>query len=111
ISEVYADGWNAYVDAEKVDIIRTNHALRGVPISAGDHTVELKYEPESLRIGMMATGGMAIAMIGIWVWALVDWRRRDPDGAVRSRSKGNKDRDKASGKNPVSPGSPQVERE
>jgi len=111
ISEVYADGWNAYVDGEKVDIIRTNHALRGVPISAGDHTVELKYEPESLRIGMMATGGMAIVMIGIWVWALVDWRRRDPDGAVSSRSKGNKDRDKASGKNPVSPGSPQVERE
>jgi hypothetical protein len=80
VSDPYATGWNAYVDGQKTEILRTNHALRGVPITAGEHTVELKYEPESLRIGMLVTGAAAVAMIGIWAWALVDWRRRGANG-------------------------------
>lgn len=76
VSEAYAKGWNAYVDGEKVDVLRTNHALRGVPITAGEHTVVLKYEPFPLKIGLWSTGISSIAIIGIWGWALVDRRRR-----------------------------------
>lgn len=76
LSEVYADGWNAYVDGEKVDILRTNHALRGVPLGAGEHEVVLKYEPLPLKIGLWSTGLSSIAMIGIWIWAGIDWQRR-----------------------------------
>lgn len=75
VSEPYASGWNAYVDGRKVEILRTNHALRGVPIPAGDHLVVMKYEPKSLRIGLWTTGLTSIAMLGVWAWALVDWRR------------------------------------
>lgn len=63
ISEVYADGWRATVDGEAVDILPTDHVLRGVPIPAGVHTVELKYEPLALRVGMFLTGITAIAMV------------------------------------------------
>ena len=76
LSEVYAEGWNAYVDGERVDVLRTNHALRGVPLPAGEHEVVVKYEPESLRIGLWSTGLASVAMLGIWGWALADWRRR-----------------------------------
>jgi hypothetical protein len=77
LSEMYADGWNAYVDGEKVDILRTNHALRGVPVTSGSHTIVLKYEPRSLTIGLWSTCLASVAMIGIWGWALVDrWHRR-----------------------------------
>jgi hypothetical protein len=76
LSEVYANGWNAWVDGEKVDILRTNHALRGVPLSAGQHTVVLKYEPMALRFGLWSTGLSSIAMIGVWIWALLDGRKR-----------------------------------
>jgi len=75
VSEVYAEGWNAYVDGERVDILRTNHALRGVPLPAGEHEVVMKYEPRSLTIGLWSTGLASVAMLGIWAWALVDWRR------------------------------------
>jgi len=75
VSEVYAEGWNAYVDGDKVEILRTNHALRGVPLPAGEHTVVMKYEPRSLTIGLWSTGLASVGMIGIWSWALVEWRR------------------------------------
>lgn len=47
----YLPGWNAYVDAEKVDYIRVNYLLRGLGIPAGSHTIEFKYEPVSQVIG------------------------------------------------------------
>jgi hypothetical protein len=74
-SELFVDGWNAYVDGEKVNVVRTNHALRGVAIGAGDHTVVLKYEPRSVTIGLAVTGVTSLAMIGVWIWAGIDRRR------------------------------------
>ena len=51
-SEVYyEDGWNAYVDGEKVKHFRANYILRGLPIPAGDHLVEFKFEPSMYRAG------------------------------------------------------------
>jgi hypothetical protein len=76
VSESWADGWNAYVDGRKVDILRTNHAMRGVPLSAGEHVVEMKYEPREVIIGLWTTGAASVAMIGIWSWAGADWGRR-----------------------------------
>jgi hypothetical protein len=76
VSDPYASGWNAYIDGEKTEIIRTNHALRGIALPAGEHTVEIRYEPRSLEVGMIVTGSAAVAMIGVWAWALVDWIRR-----------------------------------
>jgi hypothetical protein len=78
LSEIYVDGWNAYVDGEPVDIVRTDHALRGVPLPAGAHQVVLKYEPPSIRTGLMITGATSGLMLIIWGWAVVDYRRR-PD--------------------------------
>jgi hypothetical protein len=76
ISAAYSDGWNAYVDGVKVDVLRTNHALQGVAVSAGTHTIELKYEPRSVEIGMWTTAASTVGIIGVWGWALVDSRRR-----------------------------------
>jgi hypothetical protein len=74
-SENYASGWNAYINGEQVDILRTNHTLRGVPVPAGEHEVVLKYEPRELTIGLWSTGLTSIATIGIWTWAAIDKRR------------------------------------
>jgi hypothetical protein len=77
VSQPFANGWTAYVDGNRVDILRTNHALQGVPVSAGEHEVVLKYEPEALEIGLWSTGLTSVAIIGIWCWAGLDrWGRR-----------------------------------
>jgi hypothetical protein len=76
VSEIYADGWNAYVDGKQVDILRTNHALRGVPLIAGEHKVTLKYEPRAITLGLTISGTTGGMIIVAWSWALIDSRRK-----------------------------------
>jgi len=64
-SETYEEGWHAYVDGERVPILRTNHALRGVAVSSGTHTIEMRYEPTSLTVGLWTSGITSIAVLGV----------------------------------------------
>jgi hypothetical protein len=82
LSDAYASGWNAYVDGAKTPIYRTDHALRGVALPSGQHTVEFRYEPQSLRVGLLVTGIAGVGMIAVWLWALLDWFRRGTTIAV-----------------------------
>ena len=65
LSEVYNPGWTAYVDGERAEIVPTNYVLRGVAVPAGSHTVELRYEPDSLQIGLWISSITAIALVGV----------------------------------------------
>lgn len=63
----YDTGWSVYIDGEKVstaDIISIgNDALLGVNITAGEHTVEFKYIPEGLILGVLISLTTACLMI------------------------------------------------
>ncbi|HEV2108231.1 MAG TPA: YfhO family protein [Thermomicrobiales bacterium] len=73
VSEVYEPGWRAYVDGERVEVLPTDHVLRGVPIPAGEHIVELRYEPLSLRFGLPISAVTMLAMLV--VFTTTAWRR------------------------------------
>jgi hypothetical protein len=70
LSEIYAGGWRATVDGEPAQIFPTNHALRGVPLPAGEHTVELRYEPVELRVGLIVSLLAYVVLAGVIVWSL-----------------------------------------
>ncbi len=76
LSEVYAKGWNAYVDGKRVDIYAADYTLRGIPIPAGTHTVELRYELQSLTIGVIVSAITLLVMLTILATLIVDWQRR-----------------------------------
>lgn len=76
VSEMYERGWRASVDGEPVDIVPTNHVLRGVPLPAGNHTVELRYAPRSLQLGLAISAITTTAMIAFVVYAGWTWRYR-----------------------------------
>ena len=57
LSEIYYPAWKAYVDDRPVPLYVADHVLRAVPVPAGEHTVELRYESWSLR------GGLAISLV------------------------------------------------
>jgi hypothetical protein len=63
-SEIYADGWTVTVDGQPAELLRTNHALRGVAVPAGTHTVEMQFQPHSVRLGLFISAiGFGVAAI------------------------------------------------
>ncbi|MGH3144601.1 MAG: YfhO family protein, partial [Rubrobacter sp.] len=63
LSEVYYPAWNAYIDGERVPLYRADHLLRAIPIPAGEHTVELRYESRSLQAGMIISLATILALL------------------------------------------------
>ncbi len=54
-SEVYYPGWQAYIDGKPVTHAQVNYTLRGVPVPAGNHKVEFKFEPQVIKTGSAIT--------------------------------------------------------
>ncbi len=68
LCDVYYPGWQAYVDGGPADIMITDGIFRGVSVPAGDHTVEFRFEPRRLRIGI----GLSLACLaGLIIAAIV----------------------------------------
>ena len=65
LSEVYYPAWKAYIDGRPAPIYRADHLLRAIPVPAGEHMVELRYESWTLRVGTavsLLTGLMLVAL-------------------------------------------------
>jgi uncharacterized membrane protein YfhO len=73
MSEIYYPrGWNAYIDGQKGEYVKTNYALRGISIPAGKHKIEFRFEPTLYKTGnlimLIATILLYILVIGgLWM--------------------------------------------
>lgn len=60
-------GWEATVDGRPTTIVEMYGALRGVALAAGHHTVEFRYRPAVVWIGLGLTLlGLSSAMLMLW---------------------------------------------
>jgi hypothetical protein len=64
LADRWDQGWQAYLDDEPVPILRTNHALRGVVVPAGQQTLQWRYEPASFRWGARIAGLAVLIWLG-----------------------------------------------
>lgn len=80
-SEIYFPwGWKATIDGKDAEIGRVNYVLRALRVPAGEHEIEFRFDPESLRV----TNGISVAcLIAVYavclcaiVWAGVSISRR-----------------------------------
>ena len=55
LSEVYYPGWRARLDGQPAPIYRANYLLRAVPVEAGQHRVEVYYDPPLFKVGLIIT--------------------------------------------------------
>ncbi|MEP6926849.1 MAG: YfhO family protein, partial [Ginsengibacter sp.] len=84
-SEVYYPaGWNAFIDGQKADYVKTNYVLRGMYVPAGDHQIEFRFEPKSFTTGRTITIWSNIIVILSVIAAIVMYviRKKKPDAHV-----------------------------
>jgi hypothetical protein len=55
LTDSYFPGWRAWVDGRPARIERVGEGFRGVVLAAGSHTVEMRYEPASYRVGLFVS--------------------------------------------------------
>lgn len=72
LSDAYYPGWRAVVDGVRVQVYPAYHALRAVPVPAGNYTVQLKYSPWSFWIGYVVS---VIGLLGSLILGLIAWKR------------------------------------
>lgn len=80
VMESWDDGWTATVDGERVRVIPANYSFRALRVPAGDHIVEMVYQPEAFMIGRLISG----STIGLILVMAIAWQVR------RSRSSGGR---------------------
>jgi hypothetical protein len=69
LTDSFYPGWRAWVDGDPAPIYRVNYGFRGIPVPAGEHTVELRYDPASFRVGAFLSL-LALAALAGWSGAL-----------------------------------------
>jgi hypothetical protein len=64
LNDTYFPGWIAYVDGKREKVYRADYNFRAVPVKAGMHKVEFKYEPLSFKFGAIMTfSGIIVCII------------------------------------------------
>jgi hypothetical protein len=62
-------GWRAFWNGKPVPVLRTNYAIRGVVVPAGNGTLEFIYQPASLILGLWLAG-LAVIVLAGWLIAI-----------------------------------------
>lgn len=68
LSTVYTPGWKALVDGKPVDTIRVNTAFIGIPVEAGEHTIDLYYETPFLKLGFGISCCGLVSLLALVLW-------------------------------------------
>jgi hypothetical protein len=68
LAQTWFPGWRARVDGVETPLLRANYAFGAVALPAGEHEVELSYEPASFRTGAIVS--LASALIGVAAFVL-----------------------------------------
>ncbi|HZU75518.1 MAG TPA: YfhO family protein, partial [Dehalococcoidia bacterium] len=75
LTDTYYPGWQAFVDGQPAPLLRGDVLFRVVPVPAGEHEVEFRFEPQSLRLGLLITACAAVLALGALVAAGLSLRR------------------------------------
>ena len=76
-SEIYyPDGWHVTIDGQPAELARAAYILRTMYVPAGQHTIEMRFDPTSLHVTEgIAYGALALLVIGIIVAVLIAKRK------------------------------------
>ncbi len=81
-SEIYyPEGWNAYIDGDKANYVKTDYVLRGMYIPAGNHEIEFRFEPKSFTTGRLISiiANLLVALLIIATIIYYAVKKKEPD--------------------------------
>ncbi|MBO4474731.1 MAG: YfhO family protein [Clostridiales bacterium] len=70
ITAPYENGWKAFVDGQAADIVAYEDAFLAVPLSAGAHTVELRFTPPGWTAGLLASAAGLLLFVAMTIVCL-----------------------------------------
>jgi hypothetical protein len=91
LGDTYYPGWIATVDGEQAPLYQTDYLLRGVPVNAGKHRVEMRYTAPAARKGLVLSVISALLIFSIAVYGRmmelrqVSGRSRNGEGSHIAR--------------------------
>lgn len=75
LGDNYYPGWKAFVDGRATPVYPVNLFMRGVPLDAGTHRIEMNFEPASFQAGCWLAAASALLLIVIPVLPIAVRRR------------------------------------
>jgi hypothetical protein len=77
VADNWFPSWRARVDGgEEMDVLRAYHALRAVPVPAGEHTVEMYYRSPLLARSLSLSLATVALLLGVTAVSFIRSRRR-----------------------------------
>ena len=60
--------WTVTIDGRPAELLRVDHAFRGVRVPAGTHRVVFSYEDRALQVGLVVSAMTVLGLTGLWLW-------------------------------------------
>ena len=74
-------GWEATIDGQPAELIRTNYLLRGLRVPAGQHTIVMTFHPSSFYTGKLISTICSLliilGLVGFAVWRFMDAQKAE----------------------------------
>ncbi|HKQ58841.1 MAG TPA: YfhO family protein [Candidatus Eisenbacteria bacterium] len=81
LADLWYPDWTATVDGKPERILKADYLLRAVPVPAGRHRVEFRFQSAAMRTGLMLSIASLAATLALLVFGLLR-RRRPPAPAA-----------------------------
>lgn len=69
----YDEGWTVFIDGKKSQTFEIGYGILGTAITQGEHTVEFRYCPKGIKIGLSVS---AVSFTGLGIYLIVSSRKR-----------------------------------
>lgn len=76
MSDAMHDGWRLLIDGEEAPLYWTNLLLRGFNVPAGEHAIEMRFEPSEAAWAATLSGVGVLLILGLWSTVYAYERKR-----------------------------------
>ena len=78
----YDEGWTIYVDGVKTELQKIGNSFIAVPVSAGTHTIQMKYQARLLKPGLIISI-ISLIIIAALIFFRIKFKKEiTEDGAI-----------------------------